>query len=45
LAGDDVSRIAQRGFCLPSKSFGTSVAAIIEIAAVQRGWRDFRMAQ
>jgi hypothetical protein len=39
------SRIAQLEFCLPSKSFGTSAAAIIETAAVQRGWRDFRIAQ
>jgi hypothetical protein len=45
LACDDASRIAQLEFCLPSKSFGTSAAAIIETAAVQRGWRDFRMAQ
>jgi hypothetical protein len=45
LAGDDVSRIAQLEFCLPSKSFGASAAAMIEIAAVQRRWRDFRIAQ
>jgi hypothetical protein len=45
LAGDDVSRIAQLEFYLPCKSFGTSAAAIIETAAVPRGWRDFRMAQ
>jgi hypothetical protein len=45
LAGGDVSRIAQLEFCLPSKSFGTSAAAMIETAAVQRGWRDFRIAQ
>jgi hypothetical protein len=44
-AGDDAARIAQLEFCLPSKSFGTSAAAIIEIAAVQRRWRDFRIAQ
>jgi hypothetical protein len=45
LAGDEVSRIAQLEFCLPSKSFGASAAAMIEIAAVQRRWRDFRIAQ
>jgi hypothetical protein len=45
LADDHASRIAHLEFCLPSKSFGTSAAAIIETAAVQRGWRDFRMAQ
>jgi hypothetical protein len=44
LAGDHASGIAQLEFCLPSKSFGTPAAAIIERAAVQRGWRDFRMA-
>jgi Cupin domain len=45
LAGNDAPRIAQLEFCLPCKSFGTSTAAIIETAAVQRGWRDFRIAQ
>jgi len=45
LAGADASRIAQLNFCLPSKSFGRFAAAVIEIAAVQRRWRDFRIAQ
>jgi hypothetical protein len=45
LAGDNASRIAQFEFCLPCKSFGASTAAIVETAAVQRGWRDFRIAQ
>jgi len=45
LAGDDTSRIAQLEFCLRCKSFGASAAAIVEAAAVQRGWRDFRIAQ
>jgi hypothetical protein len=38
-------KIADLKFCLPSKRFGIFAAAIIEIAALQRGWRDFRIAQ
>jgi hypothetical protein len=37
--------IAQFKFQHPSKRFGGVAAAVIEFAAVQRGWRDFRIAQ
>jgi len=38
-------KIAQLKFRLSSSGFGAFAAVVIEIAAVQRGWRDFRMAQ
>jgi hypothetical protein len=37
-------KIAQLKFWLPSSGFGAFAAAVTEIAAVQRGWRDIRMA-
>jgi len=43
-AGDDANKIAQLGFRHRSSSFGVFAAAAGEIAAVQRGWRDFRIA-
>jgi hypothetical protein len=38
-------KAAQPEFQLPSNSFGAFAAAAGEFAAVQRGWRDFRIAQ
>jgi hypothetical protein len=38
-------KTAQPEFQLPSNNFGACAAATGEFAAVQRGWRDFRMAQ
>jgi hypothetical protein len=37
-------KIAQLKFRPPSSGFGAFAAAAIGIAAVQRGWRDIRMA-
>jgi hypothetical protein len=37
--------MAQLKFWLPVSGFGAVTAAAIEIAALQRGWRDFRIAQ
>jgi hypothetical protein len=41
---DDVSTIAQLEFRHASNSFGGPAAASVDFAALQRGWRDFRMA-
>jgi hypothetical protein len=38
-------KTAQPEFQLPSNSFAAFAAAADEFAAVQRGWRDFRIAQ
>lgn len=38
-------KIAQLEFQPASNSFAVLVAAVIEFLAVQRGWRDFRIAQ
>jgi hypothetical protein len=43
--GSGAPKIARPGFPLPSKSFGTSAAAAAEFAALQRSWRDFRIAK
>jgi len=37
--------IARRKFPTAAKSFRALAAAVIEFAAVQCGWRDFRIAQ
>jgi len=44
-AGSGARKITQLEFPVSSKSFGTVTAAAFEFAAVQRGWRDFRIAQ
>jgi hypothetical protein len=44
LVGANAPGIAQLEFRLPASSFGGFAAAVDEIAAPQRGWRDFRMA-
>jgi hypothetical protein len=44
-AGDDAPLPARPEFWPASSSFGVFQAAAREFAAVQRGWRDFRMAQ
>jgi hypothetical protein len=36
---------ARSEFRSPASGFGLAVAAAVDIAALQRGWRDFRMAQ
>jgi hypothetical protein len=36
--------IAQLKFWSPASSFGGFAVAVDEIAALQRGWRDFRIA-
>jgi len=38
-------KTAQPEFQLPSNSFAAFAAAAGEFAAVQRGWRDFRITQ
>jgi hypothetical protein len=43
-AGDAAHKVAQLEFRPASNSFSASAAAVIEFLAVQRGWRDFRMA-
>jgi hypothetical protein len=45
VAGGNTPEIAQLEFCSPASSFDALMAAAIEIAAVQRGWRDFRIAE
>jgi hypothetical protein len=42
---DDPQKIARLKFQAASKNFDAFNAANSKIAAVQRGWRDFRMAQ
>jgi hypothetical protein len=44
-AGADAPKIVQPKFQIAYSGFGTSGLAPREIAAVQRGWRDFRIAQ
>jgi hypothetical protein len=44
-AGGDAPRIAQLKFQIASSGFGAFAAAVVAITAVQRGWRDIRMAQ
>jgi hypothetical protein len=39
-----VPKIVQAGFQHCAKRFGGFAAAIVKIAAVQRDWRDFRIA-
>jgi len=41
----DAPWLAQPEFRRAAKSFGALAAAAMAIAATQRGWRDFRMAQ
>jgi hypothetical protein len=41
---DDIRKIARLKFQPVSNSFGVFLTAIFEIAALQRGWRDFRIA-
>jgi hypothetical protein len=43
-AGDDARKIARLKFQPASKSFAVFMTAVFETAAVQRGWRDFRIA-
>jgi hypothetical protein len=43
-AGDRLRKIAQFKFRSASNGFGALAAAFIEFAAVQRYWRDSRMA-
>jgi hypothetical protein len=43
-AGADTGKIAQPEFRIASSNFGASAACARKFAAVQRGWRDFRMA-
>jgi hypothetical protein len=44
-AGDDAPGLAQLKFWIASKSFVAFAAAFAKFAAVQRSWRDFRIAQ
>jgi hypothetical protein len=44
-AGADAPKIAQRKFRPSASSFAARNRRKYEIAAVQRGWRDFRIAQ
>jgi hypothetical protein len=44
-AGEPAQEIARPEFRPAASSFGAFAAAIAEIAAVQRSWRDFRIAQ
>jgi hypothetical protein len=44
-ASANTREIAQLKFRPPASSFGARAAAVIEIAALQHGWRDFRIAQ
>jgi hypothetical protein len=44
-AAGSARKIAQAKFRSASSGFGAFAAAIAEIAALQRGWREFRMAQ
>jgi hypothetical protein len=43
--GNARPKIARIEFRLWSNSFDGIPAAVVEFAAVQRGWRDFRIAQ
>jgi hypothetical protein len=44
-AGADAPKIAQHKFRPSASSFAAAIRRKSEIAAVQRGWRDFRIAQ
>jgi hypothetical protein len=44
-AGDHGRNIAQLEFRPPTNGFDVLAAAAIDLAAVQRGWLDFRIAQ
>jgi hypothetical protein len=45
VAADAMPRQAQLKFRIAYSSFRVLAAAVAIFAAVQRGWRDFRMAQ
>jgi hypothetical protein len=44
-AAVDARKIAQSKFWIVSSDFVAFAAPAVEIAAMQRGWRDFRMAR
>ena len=44
-AADAPSRITQFKFRIADSSFRPLTAAVVKFAALQRGWRDFRIAQ